>query len=264
MQVLLMPFTMEEDHKWAGELRDTGQFHLLDQTSLELHLAFCVQPDNPDLTKLKVNGTLPRLHLRFSDRKYRLLMAMVAELQPKAAAAAAAPPPAEPAIPAAVPPRRPPPPAASSAVSRQETRSMRSASFASAISSFEPEVYKRHTQPSGDMLLEEDETEIHFFHTKQELALPIEVRVKRVLLAAAFSIDLIAVTVAEWDANASHDRALIELRIRKLAVTEFTKRSFDMHAVVSLAGIDILDHCDQTNTRAYVLRTSEVNGARGK
>ena len=43
---------------------------LLAPTSIELRLWQCVQPDNPDLPKLKLAGTLSSLRLRITARRF--------------------------------------------------------------------------------------------------------------------------------------------------------------------------------------------------
>ena len=51
--------------------------HLLERINLSFTLHSSILPRAPNLTKCKLTGTLPLLHIHFSDKKYRLLLQLI-------------------------------------------------------------------------------------------------------------------------------------------------------------------------------------------
>lgn len=51
--------------------------HLVERINLSFTLHTSILPRAPNLTKCKLTGTLPRLHVHFSDKKYRLLLHLI-------------------------------------------------------------------------------------------------------------------------------------------------------------------------------------------
>ncbi|KWU46731.1 hypothetical protein RHOSPDRAFT_14825 [Rhodotorula sp. JG-1b] len=60
-----------------------GELHILERTSLAFLAQNCILADAPNLTRLKISGSLPSLQLNFSDRKYKSLMRMIDIVIPK-------------------------------------------------------------------------------------------------------------------------------------------------------------------------------------
>lgn len=329
MQVLLLDSRhILSSSAWAAavEQASTDQqqqiYHLLDKSSVSIHVFNCVQQDNPEYAKLKVSGALPSLHLRVSDLKVKQLMAMVAELAPSPSPASTPPtPPATAALvhpqacsakdnPLAVEARTGNVPAAAQPIAAldmqsrdrafhsfveepdadHDTRSVRTESFASASSVLVSSLStgsrsrrgrrRRRRQPGNDLdcaseddffsassgsenEVEKSENGLNYFHSKQEEALPLEVRIRRVLMMATCVIDQVAVTLSEWDIQTGKERDLVELRILQLGVTKFCKRSFDMQAELSLMGLDVLDLWDTSSVQSFVLQSNPVDTLAG-
>lgn len=55
----------------------SGEYHVLERTSLSFLAQNCILPKAPNLTRFKVSGSLPDIQLNFSDRKYKDLMRMI-------------------------------------------------------------------------------------------------------------------------------------------------------------------------------------------
>lgn len=73
----------------AGSQEDDR--HILKRLDLQVKLESCILPNAPNLTSLKLNGRLPTLSLNVSDEKYKLLMRIIALLNPQTATADGAP-----------------------------------------------------------------------------------------------------------------------------------------------------------------------------
>ncbi|GAA5827080.1 hypothetical protein JCM11251_002234 [Rhodosporidiobolus azoricus] len=68
-----------DDHAHNG----IGELHILERTSLKFLAQNCILPDAPNLTRIKVSGSLPSLQVNLSDRKYKSLMRMIDVAIPK-------------------------------------------------------------------------------------------------------------------------------------------------------------------------------------
>lgn len=62
------------------QVENERERHLLDRINLSFTLQRSILPHAPNLTKLKVAGTLPSLQLHFSDKKYHMLMRLIQQL----------------------------------------------------------------------------------------------------------------------------------------------------------------------------------------
>ncbi|GAA5992083.1 hypothetical protein JCM10908_000736 [Rhodotorula pacifica] len=60
-----------------------GELHILERTSLTFLAQNCILAEAPNLTRLKISGSLPSLQVNFSDRKYKSLMRMIDVAVPK-------------------------------------------------------------------------------------------------------------------------------------------------------------------------------------
>jgi vacuolar protein sorting-associated protein 13A/C len=73
LQVALVPGSDVATSTWAEALDSRSLLHraatLIEPMFLELNLWQCVQPDNPDLTKIKLAGNVSGLNIRFSDQR---------------------------------------------------------------------------------------------------------------------------------------------------------------------------------------------------
>ncbi|MCO5590230.1 hypothetical protein L7F22_044199 [Adiantum nelumboides] len=61
----------------AGTSREDHELHLLERINLDFTLHNSILPKAPNLTKFKMTGHLPILRVNFSDRKYKVLMAII-------------------------------------------------------------------------------------------------------------------------------------------------------------------------------------------
>lgn len=52
----------------------SGNLHFIDRVNMAFELEMCIMPKDLMFTLMRVSGNLPRLHLNFSDRKYRAVM----------------------------------------------------------------------------------------------------------------------------------------------------------------------------------------------
>ncbi|GAA5898641.1 hypothetical protein JCM6882_000886 [Rhodosporidiobolus microsporus] len=79
LQVCLDQLEEGDDHAHNG----IGELHILERTSLKFLAQNCILPDAPNLTRVKVSGSLPTLQVNLSDRKYKSLMRMIDVAVPK-------------------------------------------------------------------------------------------------------------------------------------------------------------------------------------
>lgn len=64
-------------HSLTGSSREDHELHLLERINLDFTLHNSILPKAPNLTKFKMTGHLPILRVNFSDRKYKVLMAII-------------------------------------------------------------------------------------------------------------------------------------------------------------------------------------------
>lgn len=79
---LLMANTLEECMN-ALKSESSPQIHILDRINMGFKAETCIVAKAPNLTRFRVLGDLPDLHIHFSDRKYKRLMRMIDVVIPK-------------------------------------------------------------------------------------------------------------------------------------------------------------------------------------
>lgn len=79
---LLMANTLD-DCMAALKAVSSPQVHILDRINLAFKAETCIVPKAPNLTRFRILGDLPDLHVHFSDRKYKNLMRMIDIALPK-------------------------------------------------------------------------------------------------------------------------------------------------------------------------------------
>ena len=84
---LLMANTLE-DCMEALNAESSPQVHILERINLAFKAETCIVATAPNLTRFRILGDLPDLHVHFSDRKYKNLMRMIDIALPKFNAAA--------------------------------------------------------------------------------------------------------------------------------------------------------------------------------
>ena len=75
-QVLIGPGIAATKAELSSET-DTKNMHLLDRINMDFLLENSIIPKAPDVTKVRISGTLPVLHASLSDRKYKNLMRLL-------------------------------------------------------------------------------------------------------------------------------------------------------------------------------------------
>jgi vacuolar protein sorting-associated protein 13A/C len=79
---LLMANTLEECMQ-ALKSDSSPQIHILDRINIAFKAETCIVAKAPNLTRFRILGDLPDLHIHFSDRKYKRLMRMIDVVIPK-------------------------------------------------------------------------------------------------------------------------------------------------------------------------------------
>lgn len=79
---LLMADTLD-DCMGALSAESSPQIHVLERINLAFKAETCIVPTAPNLTRFRILGDLPDLHVHFSDRKYKNLMRMIDIALPK-------------------------------------------------------------------------------------------------------------------------------------------------------------------------------------
>lgn len=79
---LLMANTLEECMQ-ALKSESSPQIHILDRINIDFKAETCIVAKAPNLTRFRILGDLPDLHIHFSDRKYKRLMRMIDVVIPK-------------------------------------------------------------------------------------------------------------------------------------------------------------------------------------
>lgn len=79
---LLMANTLEECMQ-ALKSESSPQIHILDRINMAFKAETCIVAKAPNLTRFRILGDLPDLHIHFSDRKYKRLMRMIDVVIPK-------------------------------------------------------------------------------------------------------------------------------------------------------------------------------------
>ena len=80
-QLLLGP-SLENCMSELGK-EGTSQIHVLEKLNIGFVAETCIVPNAPNLTRFRIAGGLPNLHVHFSDRKYKSLMRMIDVALPK-------------------------------------------------------------------------------------------------------------------------------------------------------------------------------------
>lgn len=81
-QVLIGP-SIEEAKAKLLDKNDESHFHIVDQINVDFVVETSILPKAPNLTKLRVSGHLPMLHVAVSDSKYKSLMRIIDVAVPK-------------------------------------------------------------------------------------------------------------------------------------------------------------------------------------
>lgn len=79
---LLMANTLE-DCMDALQEDSSPQIHILERINIDFKAETCIVAKAPNLTRFRILGDLPDLHIHFSDRKYKRLMRMIDVAIPK-------------------------------------------------------------------------------------------------------------------------------------------------------------------------------------
>jgi vacuolar protein sorting-associated protein 13A/C len=79
---LLMANTLEECMQ-ALKATSSPQIHILERINIDFKAETCIVAKAPNLTRFRILGDLPDLHVHFSDRKYKRLMRMIDVVIPK-------------------------------------------------------------------------------------------------------------------------------------------------------------------------------------
>lgn len=79
---LLMGNTLEKCMD-ALSASSSPQIHILEKINIDFKAETCIVPKAPNLTRFRILGDLPDLHIHFSDRKYKNLMRMIDIALPK-------------------------------------------------------------------------------------------------------------------------------------------------------------------------------------
>lgn len=81
-QVLIGPGIEATKAELASD-NDSKNMHIVDRINMDLLLENSIIPKAPDITKIRISGTLPVLHASISDRKYKNLMRLLDVAIPK-------------------------------------------------------------------------------------------------------------------------------------------------------------------------------------
>lgn len=246
VQSIIVGKASNVDWREALEAADTseGRRHfLLEPMSVELRVMQCVQQDNFAFSKLKVQASIPRVHLRLSDCKYRFLLALAEEISATSVDVTSKP----------SDPSQPPQPLNPTVKARRKRKKRtrpkrndegathlspntgreRSLSVRSALSDeFFSADEGDGELASGGRVSPDEETRNGHEPTPHQLE-------QRQEVVAEFHLGEIGVTLSQQ--QALRERDLIQLRIEGLEIPSFVKRTFDTKFSVSLAAVNVLD-----------------------
>jgi vacuolar protein sorting-associated protein 13A/C len=226
---LLIGTTVEETKEKLEATDAAHNFHLVDRINMDFTIETCIIPKTTELTKFRIKGHLPVLHVQFSDQKYKALMKILNFAVPKFNDA-------EPKEITG---------AKDGSKSGDEERLK-----ASQPSTSRPRG-KSFQLSKDDLVIEEshgtaEQTSGRTAHGGNQQSKKHEVNLKQRNFEFKFVVDKLQGSLFRADAEGKQsDQLLVEL-IAETFYLEFYQRAFDMVADVRLRALAVEDHVEES------------------
>jgi vacuolar protein sorting-associated protein 13A/C len=227
---LLIGTTVEETKEKLQATETARHFHLVDKINMDFIIETCIIPKSTELTKFRIKGHLPVLHVQFSDQKYKALMKILNFAVPKF----------------------------NEDTSREIFRGKEDENKAGGDGSLKP-AQSAATRPRGksfqlskeDLVIEESHSD-HEHAAKPastagtQQAQKREVNLEQRNFEFRFVVDKLQGSLFRADAEGRQsDQLLVEL-IAETFNFEFYQRAFDMVADVRLRALAVEDHVEES------------------
>ncbi|OAA63095.1 vacuolar protein sorting-associated protein vps13 [Cordyceps fumosorosea ARSEF 2679] len=222
-QVLIGPSVKETKQHLA---ESGSQFHVVEQINVDFVVATSIIPKAPNLTKLKVSGHLPLLHVMVSDSKYKNLMRIIDVAIPKLGDEVPQPEQVRASRPRAI----------SSVSNKSRRKTVRERRLSSTLDVLQP-----HTAVVlGDIDDEDDDN----FQDASDGTANQHLKIQQRIFQFDFKVDTLKGSLFRSDPKRRNpDTLLVELVAERFDLTFYT-RQYDMAAEVSLGAVTVDDFVD--------------------
>ncbi|KAK4225861.1 putative vacuolar protein sorting-associated protein [Podospora fimiseda] len=226
-QVLIGP-SIEETKQQLVEKDDRVMLHIVDKINVDFVVATSIIPKAPNLTKLRVSGHLPVLHVTASDAKYKTLMRIIDVAIPKFDAAQGQ------LVEDGQHPKRP------RLLSSSSARSQRSQKWDNRKPS--TQLLQFPTQQQAIILNDDDlDDDDDKFEDAKDGSASQQLKIQQRIFEFKFTVDQLKGSLYRSDPEGRRpDQLLVELVAERFSV-EFYMRPFDMAAEVSLGSVTVDD-----------------------
>lgn len=225
-----------EEVKHQLESGNSKELHIVERINMDFLIEICIVPKGTDLTKFKVSGNLPVLHVAVSDSKYKKLMRLIDVAIPKFDDAK--------------------PQEASSKVSQTSSTSDSKQNDKS-VSQLTPHITEEDgrrksfsfgAQKTKELLVLDDgsvSSDHHEASSSQSTKAPLEISVNQRNFEMKFTVDKLQGSLYRSDPDGkAPDQLLVEL-VAEHFTFDFLLRPFDMTAEVRLKSLAVEDHVEK-------------------
>lgn len=231
-QVLIGP-SIEETKSQLVEENEELKLHVVEQINIDFLVQLSILPKAPNLTKLRVSGHLPLLHVTASDTKYKSLMKLIDVAIPKFGGDSAEQQPT---------PNRPRVWSnASSRSSRSDSSPKRSRRRSSAQNRRSSQLLPFTATKEQAIVLDDIDEDEDTFEDASDGQTNVQLRLKQKTFELKFTVDELRGSLYKSDPDGvKPDGLLVELVAQSFEVNYYL-RPFDMAANVSLGSVTVDD-----------------------
>jgi len=230
---LLLGSSIDETRKHLHSPDAQKSFHVLDQINIDLLVETCIVPRATDLTKLRITGHLPILHVSISDVRYKKLMTLLSFAIPNTSSEATTQ-----QTSAAKPNEQRPP------MGGRSKSIIGSGRTKSRTASFQYSAQRQAILEDNDSDKDDDKT-LRFQDASEGDDQKEHVNIEQKGFQLNFTVDELRGSLYRADPTGKKDeKLLIDLVAQKFALDYFM-RPFDMVAELKLGRLLIEDHIEE-------------------
>lgn len=232
-QLLIGP-SIEETKAQLIDKNEELKMHIVEQINIDFLVQLSILPKAPNLSKLRVSGHLPLLHVAASDTKYKSLMKLIDVALPKFG---------DDTVPEQEPSQRP---RLQSSVSMRSNRSALLHSPNQRRRESSQLIPFTATKEQAIVLDDIDEEDEDFEDADDGQSNNVQLQVKQKTFELKFTVDELRGSLFKSDPDGIKPDALLVELVAESFEVNFSLRPFDMVADVSLGSVTVDDFVDQS------------------
>jgi vacuolar protein sorting-associated protein 13A/C len=225
-QLLIGPSIDATKQQLDKDRKSDTAMHIVDQINIDFVVEMSILPKAPNLTKIKVSGHLPVLHVVASDTKYKDLMRIIDVAIPRLRGEEEPPPEAS-----KQQPERPRP------VSSASNKSRRKSELPPA------QIFNINT-PQKAIILDDDKSDDDDFKDARDDTNGEQLKVQQRSFELKFTVDKLQGSLYRSDPDGKKPDALLVELVAEAFDLDFYLRHYDMVAEVSLGSVTVDDFVD--------------------